>query len=155
MKGLIMMLKAFGLSEEDVEKIRVFLPQVPTVAQNLIKGVNDSIAQFDSRLKKLEDAHIANAVLLTGILEQQHALGEKQKELGRFMNTCTRDINAVSESHKNHILGAINESIRSRELRSSDDTGNGTAHSGADSHSAGAVGGSSGGSGGGRKRGNR
>jgi hypothetical protein len=54
MKGLLMMLKAFGLSDVDVEKIRQFVPQVPEIAQKGIATVNKAMADFDTRLKALE-----------------------------------------------------------------------------------------------------
>jgi hypothetical protein len=69
-----MMLKAFGLSDEDVERIRVFIPQVPTVAQNVVTGVNTAIKDFDTRLRALES-------FLADIYERQGLVETRLEEL--------------------------------------------------------------------------
>lgn len=59
MNGLSMMLKAFGIPDEDIKKIAAFIPQVPTVAQNAIRVLNEAVSQFDSRLRALETSQAA------------------------------------------------------------------------------------------------
>ena len=54
MKGLLMMLKAFGLTDDQVEQMRVFIPQVPRVAQDVVNNVNRLIVSVNDRLSAVE-----------------------------------------------------------------------------------------------------
>ena len=54
MKGLLMMLKAFGLTDDQVEQMRVFIPQVPRVAQDVVNNVNRLIVSVNERLSAVE-----------------------------------------------------------------------------------------------------
>jgi hypothetical protein len=155
MKGLILMLKAFGLSDSDLEKIRVFLPQVPSVAQNAITTVNRAVADFDVRLKTLERGQ-------TNIEEQ---LGVATEVLSSFLSSqqFTAERESIADDAwmlKTHeLLEEILDGIRTRNLQQSDSPGvNGSAvgpiggaHSGADSHSSSARSSGTGG----RRRGSR
>jgi phage baseplate assembly protein W len=121
MKGLLMMLKAFGLSDADIEKIRIFVPQVPAVAQNAIATVNKAVADFDARLKVLE--------------QQQVTLSNSVASLHSLVREVVYENTALVMAK----LKEIEDGIRSGQLQQSDspegdaDRSNGVAHSGIDS----------------------
>lgn len=98
MKGILMMLKAFGLSDADVERIRIFLPQVPSVAQNAIQTVNKAVADFDVRLKLIE-------------MRQQEILealnGLRSRELQRTNDTAGSTPSGTANGSGDSAHGAI------------------------------------------------
>jgi hypothetical protein len=108
MKGLLMMLKAFGLKDEDVEKMRVFIPQIPKVAQNIINTFNKAIADFDERLKGLE---AGNAKLLERQIEFERKVLEAINESHRLRDIRESDssgsINGASSGADTHSSGAV------------------------------------------------
>jgi hypothetical protein len=140
MKGLLMMLKAFGLSDVDIEKIRQFVPQVPEIAQKGIATVNKAMADFDARLKALEvgQKEILDAQWSAGLdrIQERKALEVGQKEM----------LDAQKQ-----LLEVINESIRRGQLRQSSTPGNDGPTAGADSNTSGATGGYDGRSSAGRR----
>jgi hypothetical protein len=156
MKGLLMMLKAFGLSDEDIKKIQIFIPQVPTVASDVINKVNEFIVKQERRQGALEFNQEALRVLLVGDMS-----GERERFIN-FRDEVTaqiRDMRDRQIEQNRQILEVLN-GIRSGQLQRADSVGdiNGTAiHSGADNaySGGGAVASNSVGSGVRRKRGNR
>jgi len=74
MKGLLMLLKTFGISDADIQKLQVFIPQVPKVAQDTIAALNAALREFDTRLKAIEAQQEEMKTQLTVILEEIHGL---------------------------------------------------------------------------------
>jgi hypothetical protein len=155
MKGLLMMLKAFGLSDEDIEKIRIFAPQVPTVAQNVITGVNKAIKGMEDRQLALEKNQ---EYLRKQIIGDMQEMRKMHTEMLAFMAQYKVEWLKQYALVINKLEG-VHESVRSGELQRTNTASgdpNGVAHSGADSaySGAGAITSDSIRSGG-RKRGNR
>lgn len=70
MKGLIMMLKAFGLADEDVERIKILIPQVPAFVSTASATINKNIIEFDKRLKALEKGQQETLAVMNEILKE-------------------------------------------------------------------------------------
>ena len=132
-----MLLKGLGISDQDIEKIRVFIPQVPTVAQKTIEAINKALIDFDSRLKALET--------------QQKALSEQQD---RDMQLVLSQLHIIKNLQKVYTEEVLN-GIRDRQLQPTDNptgaNGNGDSSPSGGTRSGTIAGSASGG----RKRGNR
>jgi hypothetical protein len=68
MKGLIMLLKGFGLSQQDIDRVVAFIPTVPTIVQQGTEAINKSLKNFDTRLKTLEETQRENNRLLEELI---------------------------------------------------------------------------------------
>lgn len=77
------MLKALGINvtDEIVAKIEMLLPQVPSVAHDIVRKVQSFITESDIRLSKLESRETDRFTLLQVIEEKQSIIDDKLTQL--------------------------------------------------------------------------